>query len=157
MLTSNLLFFGIGEATVYADFYDTSTPIIAAVLVSFFVSLVCAGILYFVMPLIRRNHIFTGFFWDYVLTWIISTAIVFGVCYLMVRSLLLHYIETYSLETLEPGLLAKASSGTIDMVWYADVAVAIGFIMFFLISLILKRFAPTRTATMPFASKEKRH
>lgn len=83
---------------------------------------------------------------------IINAVVTMAVTFLTGRSLLLKYIAANGLETYQPGCSQLVTSaGAIDLWLFATNSVILGVIIFFLLSVILKRWS--NISVIPFGKK----
>lgn len=134
MLT-NLLFLGLAQGQLYEQWYGAS-GIMAACVVSLCVSVVICVLFYYLLSKVKsltNGH--------YCLALAVSALLTGAFCYLTAFLSLQKYAETNMLEQLQPGITAMLSSGTLDMIYYALFCIPVGIVIFFIVSIILKRWS----------------
>lgn len=147
MLTILSSFFGLASQDVWSGWYDAQAWTVA-LLVTLTVSVVCCLVFYYAVSRIKaltNGH----YFLTMLCAALISGVASYGLAYWLIGK----YAEDNMLESIIPGITNTLSSGTVDMILYSIIVFAIGLLMFFLVSLILKNWSPYYN--IPFGKKHR--
>lgn len=134
-MSTNLLFLGLAQGQLYEQWYG-SAGILSAIIVSLCVAVVICIVFYYLLSKVKsltNGH--------YILALIVSALLSGAFCYLTAYLSLGKYAEVNMLEQLQPGITAMLSSGTLDMIYYALFSIPVGVVVFFIVSIILKRWS----------------
>lgn len=147
MLTILSSFFGLAGSDVWSGWYDVQAWAVALI-DTVVVSSVCSIVFYY---LVSRVKALTGghYFLTMLCSAIISGAAAYGLAYWLIGK----YAEDNMLESIIPGITNTLKSGTVDMILYAVIVFALGLLVFFIVSIILKNWSPYYN--IPFGSKHR--
>lgn len=129
-------FFGLASSDVWSGWYDAQAWAVSLA-DTLIVSVICCVVFYYV---VSRVKALTGghYFLTMLCSALISGASAYGLAYWLIG----RYAEDNMLESIIPGITNTLRSGTIDMILYAVIVFAMGLLIFFIVSLILKNWSP---------------